>query len=210
MTLADLKAHSLIRIVDDDADVRDALSFMLECEEWRTVTYPDAKSFLVADRPSEPGCLLLDIRMPGLTGIELQRLMAEQKIAIPIIFITGHADVDTAVDALRRGAVDFLQKPVDEARLLESIREACELSASSDEGRWSAEQVTAALDAMSPRERQITELLRAGLSNAEIAERLGLSRRSVQGHRYNIYKRLCVHNSLDFNARLAVVKNAQA
>jgi len=200
-----LKQKSLIRIVDDDADVREALSFLLECEGWRVAVYDSARQFLVNDRPSVPGCLLLDIRMPELTGIELQQMMAERGIAVPIIFITGHADVDTAVDVLRNGAVDFLQKPVNEDRLRSSILEACSLNVNRDSSLWSRDEVVRVLSEMSPREHQITELLRSGLSNGAIAERLGLSPRSVQGHRNKIYQKLRVHNAADFAERLSVV-----
>lgn len=200
-----LKQKSPIRIVDDDADVREALSFLLECEGWQVAVYDSAMKFLINDGPSIPGCLLLDIRMPELTGIELQRLMGERGIGVPIIFITGHADVDTAVDVLRKGAVDFLQKPVNEERLRSSIFEACMLSINRDGRLWDRGRVLQALQEMSPRESQITDLLRAGLTNAEIAERLGLSPRSVQGHRNKVYQKLRVHNAADFAERLSAL-----
>ncbi len=200
-----LKQKSLIRIVDDDADVREALSFLLECEGWQVAAYDSAMKFLINDSPSIPGCLLLDIRMPELTGIELQQMMAERGIGVPIVFITGHADVDTAVDALRKGAVDFLQKPVNEDRLRNSILEACMLNINRDGRLWDRGRVLQAIQDMSPRERQVTDLLRAGLSNAEIAERLGLSPRSVQGHRNKVYQKLRVHNAADFSERLSVL-----
>ena len=126
-------------------------------------------------------------------------------IGVPIIFITGHADVDTAVDVLRKGAVDFLQKPVNEERLRSSIFEACMLNINRDGRLLDRSRVLQALQDMSPRERQVTDLLCAGLSNAEIAERLGLSPRSVQGHRNKVYQKLRVHNAADFAERLSVL-----
>lgn len=116
-----IQKESLIRIVDDDAEIRETLSLMLEIEGWRTHAYPGAEAFLVGDQPSMPGVLLLDIEMGGMNGLDLQIEMMERGYSLPIIFITGHASVDAAVDAMRRGARDFLQKPVDPDRLLSSL-----------------------------------------------------------------------------------------
>ena len=141
-----------------------------------------------------PGCVLLDIRMPGMSGIELQAEMKAQKLTLPIIFVTGHGDVPTAVRALKLGAFDFLQKPIEAAPLMEAIESAVRLSLAQAQGRLSPEDARRAVDEMSPRERDITALLRAGLSNREIAEHFGLSERTIQGHRNNIYRKLRVHN----------------
>lgn len=107
------QAHALVRIVDDEADLREALSFVLDMEGWKTVTYGRAEDFFTGDSPSEPGCVVLDVRMPGMSGIEAQHEMRSRGIALPIIFLTGHGDVDMAVGAVQDGAFDFLLKPVD-------------------------------------------------------------------------------------------------
>lgn len=124
----DIRQGTIIRIVDDDEDIRDALSFMLECKGWQVRTYGSARDFLTQDSPSIPGCLLLDIRMPDMSGVQLQSLMKEQRIHLPIIFITGHADVETAVATLKAGALDFLQKPVNTIALIEAIEPAVRIS----------------------------------------------------------------------------------
>lgn len=113
--LAFAQAHALVRIVDDEADLREALSFVLDMEGWKTVTYGRAEDFFTGDSPSEPGCVVLDVRMPGMSGIEAQHEMRSRGIALPIIFLTGHGDVDMAVGAVQDGAFDFLLKPVDSA-----------------------------------------------------------------------------------------------
>lgn len=124
MTPDVLKAHCLIRICDDDEDLAAALELFLNLEGWKTVVFHDAKSFLTGDRPSVPGCLILDVKMPGFSGLECQALMKEHGVKLPVIFITGHGDIDMAVQAVLDGACDFLQKPVDEKRLLRSLEKA--------------------------------------------------------------------------------------
>ena len=181
-TLEDLQRTVLIRIVDDDAEVRDALSFMLSCRGWQT----------------PPGCLLLDIRMPGMSGLELQERMKAQNLSLPIIFVTGHGDVPTAVRTLKLGAFDFLEKPVDAEALADAIEAASRVSVEASQGALPKQAVEQILAEMSPREHEITELLKEGLANHDIAERLDLSDRTVQGHRNNIYKKLRVHNLKQF------------
>lgn len=121
----DIRQGTIIRIVDDDEDIRDALSFMLECKGWQVRTYGSARDFLTQDSPSIPGCLLLDIRMPDMSGVQLQSLMKEQRIHLPIIFITGHADVETAVATLKAGALDFLQNLSTRSRSLKPLSRPC-------------------------------------------------------------------------------------
>ncbi len=193
-----LQEDTLIRIVDDDEDVRAALSFMLECKGWRVRAYSSAREFLTQDSPSIPGCVLLDIRMPDISGVQLQSLMKEQRITLPIIFITGHADVDTAVATLKAGALDFLQKPVNTGALIEAIQPAVRISLARAFGKLSPQEVENVLHEMSPREKEITQLLLLGVSNKEIAERLDLSQRTIHGHRNNIYRKLRVHNLQEF------------
>lgn len=196
--LENLQHGTLIRIVDDDEDIRRALSFMLECKGWEVRAYESARDFLTQDAPSVPGCLLLDIRMPEMSGVELQQHLKARRIDVPVIFITGHADVETAVQTLKSGALDFLQKPVDGKRLAEAIESAVCLSLSRANGQLAPEQVEEVLLSMSPREKEITTLLLLGVTNKEIVERLDLSQRTVHGHRNNIYHKLRVHNLQEF------------
>lgn len=145
---------ALIRLVDDEPDVRAALSLMLEIEGWRCVSYASAREFLVENMDS-PGCLVLDVRMPGMSGLELQQAMEERGIELPVIFLTGHGDLDTAIQSLKRGAVDFLLKPVDDEKLLAAISSAVHKDRLRREG-LSAELLKAGAKALSDRERHLS------------------------------------------------------
>ena len=191
------KQAVLVRIVDDDPAVREAEEFMLQCKGWRVAVYGSAREFLVA-----PGCLVLDIRMPEMSGIELQAEMRRRGYALPVIFLTGHGDVDSAVMTLKRGAADFLQKPVENERLLAAIERACERSLSASRGEMGGREAQAVIDEMSAREAEVTGLIAGGLTNRAIAERLGLSERTVQGRRNNIYHKLRVHTEAELLACL--------
>lgn len=182
--------NALIRIVDDDASVRDALVYMLEQEGLDTVAYASAEEFLVNDMPSRPGVVVLDVRMPGMSGTRLQDEMIERRIDTPIIFLTGHGDVDMAVKALRKGAYHFLQKPVDTDELVRTIRECLEKTRRG----LTAEEAREAIGLLTPRERQIAKLLLQGVPNHGIAERLNLSVRTVENHRTSLYRKLRVNS----------------
>lgn len=182
--------EALIRIVDDDASVRDALQYMLEQEGFNVVAYAGAQEYLVNDMPSRPGVVVLDIRMPGMSGMRLQDEMIARNIVTPIIFLTGHGDVDMAVKALRKGAYHFLQKPVDTGELIQSLRECLEKMRNG----LSSEEVRALLELLTPRERQITRLLLEGVPNHGIAVRLNLSVRTVENHRTSVYRKLRVNS----------------
>ena len=184
------KENALIRIVDDDASVRDALVYMLEQEGFDTVAYASAEEFLVNDMPSRPGVVVLDVRMPGMSGTRLQDEMIARRIDTPIIFLTGHGDVDMAVKALRKGAYHFLQKPVDTDELVRTIRECLEKTRRG----LTAEEAREAIGLLTPRERQIAKLLLQGVPNHGIAERLNLSVRTVENHRTSLYRKLRVNS----------------
>ena len=182
--------NALIRIVDDDASVRDALVYMLEQEGFDTGAYASAEEFLVNDMPSRPGVVVLDVRMPGMSGTRLQDEMIARRIDTPIIFLTGHGDVDMAVKALRKGAYHFLQKPVDTDELVRTIRECLEKTRRG----LTAEEAREAIGLLTPRERQIAKLLLQGVPNHGIAERLSLSVRTVENHRTSLYRKLRVNS----------------
>lgn len=189
------KAKVLIHIVDDDAEVREALTFLLACRGWRTAVYESAEALLREYCSVPPGCILLDIRMPGMTGVELQQRLRVMKGTLPIIFVTGHGDVATAVKTVKAGAFDFLEKPVDGAVLERTIERAVRVSLAESEGLLTPDEAKAVYAEMSPREREILALLTENLSNREMAARLGLSERTVEGHRNNVYRKLRVHNA---------------
>lgn len=190
----ELKKACLIRICDDDIDLANALQLYLELEGWKTAIFHDAKSFLTGDRPSIPGCLILDVKMPGLSGLECQRVMKEHEIELPIIFITGHGDIDMAVQAVLDGACDFLQKPVDENRLLKSIIKASSQSLAKLTGAVSKESAQKRLSQLTVRETEIVKLIASGLVSREIAERLGIALRTVEVHRASALKKLETHD----------------
>ena len=194
--LAFAQAHALVRIVDDEADLREALSFVLDMEGWKTVAYGRAEDFFTGDSPSEPGCVVLDVRMPGMSGIEAQHEMRSRGIALPIIFLTGHGDVDMAVGAVQDGAFDFLLKPVDNERFLNSVGCAA----------WAS---TAAA-ALTKRERSLAELIALGLTNREAAERSGIAQRTMEVHRANILRKLGVKTPEDIRRLLEMAAAEKA
>ena len=188
-------SQALIRVVDDDKDFLEGLCFLLDAKNWNVAAYRSAKDFLTADAPSVPGCLILDIRMPDMSGIELQEEMKRRGIDLPIIILTGHADIESAVKTLKMGAVDFLQKPVAPEVLFESIDEAVKLSMVHRLGGLDHRALLEVLSGFSSREKQVTALLVQGLINSSIAERLNLTLKTVQNYRNNIYRKLRVHNT---------------
>lgn len=184
---------AVIRIVDDDPEIRETLGMMLESEGWRQVQYDSAESFLVGDTPSEPGVVLLDIQMGGMNGLDLQILMAERGYALPIIFITGHGNVRTAVDSMRNGAYDFLEKPVDIDRLLSSLEGAASFSVARASKLPDVASIKEALQKLTERQIEVLLHLLREEDVRSIAERLGISLRTVQGHRVKIYQAFGIH-----------------
>jgi FixJ family two-component response regulator len=186
------QAACLVRIVDDDDSLRDALGLVLGLEGWKTASYRSAEDFLRGDAPS-----VLDVRMPGLSGIEAQAEMNERGLTLPIIFLTGHGDVDMAVGALHEGAADFIQKPVDNERLLRAIGSACADSLLASLGLASGEEMRRRAASLTACERAIAELLAQGLMNREIAERLSIAVRTVEVHRAAVLRKLGVKSAAD-------------
>lgn len=187
-----VKQKALIRILDDDEALGSALKLYLELEGWQVVAYTQARLFFAEDRPSVPGCLVLDVRMPELTGLECQRMLNERQSNIPIVFISGHGDIDMAVQTILDGAYDFLQKPVDEERLVRSVTRAATDSVMKAEGKVSDEKARALVDTLTDREKEVAKLVAQGLVSRTIAERLGISPRTAELHRSHALKKLFV------------------
>ena len=185
----------LVRIVDDEPGIRRALAVLLEAEGYEVACFPSAESFLSEDVLSKPGCLILDIRMPGMSGPELQQELVNRSSALPIIFLTAFADVDTAVNSMKLGAVDFLQKPVDEEKLLTAVARALRNSTSGEEKKLA--ELQERLATLTPREREIVRLASLGLLNSAIAERLGIGLRTVKFHRAGAYRKLGIHTAAE-------------
>ena len=190
----DIKAKCLIRTVDDDPAMREALEFMLTAEGWRVKTYENGRAFLTDDAPSTPGCAILDVRMPGMSGLELQQEMNVRGYALPIIFLTGNGDIDMAVSAMRDGAVDFVQKPVRQELLLKAIARAVTRSVSETGAVETEGAIRAKVQELTDREREIAELIGKKLTNRQISERTGITVRTVEVHRAAIIRKLGVRN----------------
>lgn len=184
-------------VVDDDEAVRRALELLIRSEGLPVDTFASADEFLSCYSPNQPGCLILDVRMPGTSGLDLQEMLLARKITIPVIIITGHGDVAMAVGAVKKGAVDFLQKPFDDQVLLERVRQALELDAEKREAATRQAEFEARLARLTPREREVLELLIAGKGNKEVALQLGLSRKTVDIHRSHVMMKLGVDSLLE-------------
>jgi len=183
-------AGQQVFLVDDDEAVRDAVQLMLSVSGLQVRSFASAESFLHHYRPEYSGCLLLDIRMPGISGLKLQEVLQARNIRLPIIFITAHGDIPTAVDAVKRGAVEFIEKPFDDYRLLCLTLDALELDAQTHRDRMAQAALEARLAALTRREHQVLDKMLAGKSNAAIAEELFISNRTVEFHRHRIMQKL--------------------
>ena len=187
---------ALIRLVDDEPDVRAALSLMLEIEGWRCVSYASAREFLVENMDS-PGCLVLDVRMPGMSGLELQQAMEERGIELPVIFLTGHGDITTAVHTMKYGAADFLEKRGDPLALAGAVERACAKSMAAESDAAEADDYRRTFESLTQREREVFMLAAEGSTNKDVAERLGIGAETVKMHKANAYAKLGVASALD-------------
>lgn len=183
------KEKAVIRIVDDDEGFGDAIRFMLKTDGWLVSYYSETETFLKKDDPDVPGCIILDYQMPLVNGLEFQDILAHKGYRQPIIFLTAHADVDMAISAFRSGAADILKKPVSSEILLEAVERAVESDFAFRQKDFRIVRYQEFYDALTQREKQILNSVNAGLMNYQIAQRLGLSERTVETHRANAYKK---------------------
>jgi FixJ family two-component response regulator len=194
-----------VYVVDDDPAMRDSLEFMFTGTGLPVVTYASAEAFLADQRPCRCGCLILDLRMPGMSGHELSRRLRALEPQLPVILLTGHGDISTAVSEMKQGAFDFFAKPVNRDVLLKRVREAVETcQARSQEGEEAAD-IRRKLADLSPRELEVIDLVAGGLANKKIALRLGLSERTVANHRAHVLYKLEAANTADVVRKLALV-----
>ena len=184
-------------IVDDDAGVRDSLAMLLELKGFRTRTFAAAEAFLAEYRPEWPGCLVLDLRMPGMTGLELQAELARRGSGLPVIIITAHGDVATTRSALKGGAVDFIEKPIDDEALVAAIAAALDRDARSRERAQAAAGAAERLARLTGREREVLALVAEGRHNREIAVALGISPRTVEVYKARMMEKLQVRRLPD-------------
>lgn len=193
----------LVHVVDDEAPFRRSLLFLLESAGWRAVGYDSAQAFLAASPafPSAGGCLVLDIRMPQISGLELQRRLKAEASPFPIIFITGHGDVELAVHAMKEGAVDFLQKPFKDQVFLDAVERAVRLSRELQQASRRCLEARDLLARLSPREREVARFLAIGLANKEVARELAISENTVHVHRQHIMEKTATGSAAEL-ARL--------
>jgi len=183
-------ARPTIFIVDDDAAVRDALKLLLRSVGQAVETYASAQEFLEGYGEDRPGCLVLDIRMPGMSGLELQQKLNEKHSILPIIFITGHGDVPMAVEAMQAGAVDFIQKPFRDQDLIDRINQALEKDGANRAALGERNDIRRRLETLTPREREVLDLVVHGKANKVIAGDLNLSQRTVEIHRARVMEKM--------------------
>lgn len=182
--------QSTVFIIDDDEAVRDSLSWLMKSAGLSAETFASADAFLNHYREGRPGCLILDIRMPGMSGLELQSVLKERGYRLPIIIISGHADVPMAVRALKAGAFDFIEKPFNDELLLGLVQRAIEQDRSRREDMAAQDEWRARLDTLTPREREVLDLVVAGASNKQISVELGVSTKTVEAHRARVMEKL--------------------
>ncbi len=177
-------------VVDDDFGVRSSIRVLMKSIGLPATPYASAKEFLAAYDAAQPGCLVLDIRMPGMSGLELQEELNSRGAVLPVIFVSGHADIPMAVEAMRHGAFDFLQKPFRDQDLIDRVQQALARDRETREALKEHESIRARLATLTPREQDVLELLTAGKANKGMAQDLGLSQRTVEVHRAHVMEKM--------------------
>jgi two-component system, LuxR family, response regulator FixJ len=197
----------IVFVVDDDRAMRESLRWLLESVGLTVRTYANAADFLREYEPTQPGCLVLDVRMPGMSGLDLQADLVRRGAGLPTIIVTGHAEVPMAVRAVKAGAVDFIEKPFSDQLLLDRVRQALEIDRLEREVRRRREEARRRLESLTAREREVLMLVAVGKANKEIAAELGLSPKTVEVHRSHVMSKMSV-DSLAELIRVAILAGA--
>lgn len=184
-----MDSNPVVYVVDDDEPVRDSISMLLDTVGLAYESHANAQSFLDAYDPSRPGCLILDIRMPGISGMDLQAQLLKMEAPVPIIFITGHGDIPMAVEAMRKGAVDFIRKPFRDQELLDQVHRALAEGQEQQAKHELLESARARIAALTPREHEVFERVASGQANKVVALELGISERTVEIHRSQVMQK---------------------
>jgi FixJ family two-component response regulator len=190
-------ASPIVFVVDDDVSVRESLELLIQNEGWRPKMFPSAQEFLDCPRAVVPSCLVLDVSLPGLDGLELQKRIAAERVDMPIIFITGYGDVAKTVQAMKRGAVEFLTKPFNDEVLLTAIRQALERSHLSLTQEAEMRELRDRYASLTPRERQVMALVVSGLLNKQVGGELGISEITVKAHRGQVMQKMKANSVAD-------------
>ena len=192
----------LVYVVDDDVGLRRSLRFLLDSMGWKVQLHASAEEFLaVAAAPTQPCCVLLDIRMPAMSGLELQQVLRERGVQLPILFMTGHADVSMAVQAMKSGASDFIEKPFKDQMVLDAVAAAIRRSAEALDEAHRRDAALALLTSLSPREKEVARLVALGQPNKLIAAALGISEKTVHIHRQHVMEKAGISSAAEL-ARL--------
>jgi RNA polymerase sigma factor (sigma-70 family) len=186
--------EATVFVVDDDSSTRELLSWLMKKHGMKTEVFPDARSFLKSYKAEMPGCLVVDLNMPGMSGLELQQYLKEQGVTLPVVFLSGRADVPKAVKAVREGAIDFVEKPVDYRRVVALVEDCLKRDADARAKREHRRAHTQRLAQLTQREREVLDLVVAGRMNREIAEKLDISIKTVEAHRAKIMEKLDVNS----------------
>jgi len=181
---------AVVFVVDDDISVRESLELLIDFAGWHPETFASAEEFLAHPRIPKPSCLVLDISLPNLNGLELQKVIATDRVDIPIIFITGHGDVPMTVQAMKGGAVEFLTKPIDEDALMTAIKTAIKRSAAALEEETELEELRKCYASLTPREREVMRLVASGMLNKQIGLKLEISEITVKAHRGKMMQKM--------------------
>jgi RNA polymerase sigma factor (sigma-70 family) len=203
------KTQPIVFIVDDDQAVRDSLRWVIEAAGFKVKVYPSAESFLQELDSDQPGCLVLDVRMPEMDGLQLQKSLLAENHLLPIIFVSAHGSVPDAVGALREGAIDFLTKPFDNEVLLERIQSSIELDRKRREARQQQESIGALMAKLTLRERQVLELIVMGKPNKIVAAELGISTKTVEIHRSRVMEKLAARNLAELIHLTSLVRDTE-
>ena len=185
-----MEPDKLVFVVDDDAPLRESLADLLRSIGWRVESFASAQEFLQSKRPDVPSCLVLDVRLKGLSGLDLQKRLIAGDIEIPIIFITGHGDIPMAVQAMKAGAVEFLRKPFRDQDLLDAVQQALDRDYKTREQRVEIAELRSRFASLTAREREVMALVAAGLLNKQVAGELGTSEASVKVHRQHVMEKI--------------------
>jgi len=199
-----------IYIVDDDEALRDSLVWMLESSGYTVAAFDSAEAFLAAWRESMSGCLVLDVRMPGMSGLELFEELGRRRFSLPVIFITGHGDVPMAVSALKKGAADFIEKPFGDQEMLRLVEQCLEQERSSRSKRKLEADTVRRLDHLTQREREVLDLIILGKLNKQIADVLGISIKTVEVHRARVMEKMGAHSLAELVQHVVTVEPTAA